>query len=126
MSKYRRADIDRFAAMFKALSNPQRLRIFLNLASCCSRDNRCETSMEGMRRCVGDLGKNLGLAASTVSHHIKELRHSGLMKVERRGQKVECWISEDILRLLASFFQSTWDMAARGGKSETMAEERRR
>jgi ArsR family transcriptional regulator len=62
--------------------------------------------VEGLRCCVGDLGKDLGLAASTVSHHIKELRNSGLMQVERKGQRIECRMSGDTMKLLTSFFES--------------------
>ena len=107
MSKYRRRDVDRFALIFKALSHPQRLRIFLKLTARCLPEGRCETSVEGMRCCVGDLGKDLGLAASTVSYHIKELRSSVLMQVERCGQKIECRISRNTLKLMTSFFDST-------------------
>jgi ArsR family transcriptional regulator len=107
MSKYRIRDIDRVAAIFKALSHPQRLRIFLKLAAYCIPGGRCETSIEGMGCCVGDLSKDLGLAPSTVSHHIKELRNSGLMKVKRHGQKVECRIGDNSLQLLAAFLDST-------------------
>ena len=106
MSKYRKHDVDRFAVIFKALSHPQRLRIFLKLAALCHPQGRCETSIQGLRCCVGDLGKDLGLAASTVSHHIKELRNSGLMQVERKGQRIECRISSNTLKLMASFFDS--------------------
>lgn len=106
MSKYRKHDIERFAVVLKALSNPQRLRIFLKLAARCLPEGRCETSVEGLRYCVGDLGKDLGLAASTVSHHIKELRNSGLLQVERQGQRIECRINGSTLKLLASFFDS--------------------
>ncbi len=89
--------------MFKALSNPQRLRIFLKLAECgCSTE--CVASDDGSAPCVGDLGENLGIVQSTVSHHIKELRQSGLMQVERRAQKIECWANADALRTLAAFF----------------------
>ncbi len=87
--------------MFKALSNPQRLRIFLNLTNRCA---SCEATEEGMRRCVGDLGQDLDVGPSTVSHHMKELRQAGLVRVERRGQKVECWVNDDALQVLASFF----------------------
>jgi ArsR family transcriptional regulator len=104
MSNNQTNDLDALAQMFKALSNPQRLRIFLRLATCCVPSRCCTANIEGIRRCVGDLGENLDLAASTVSHHIKELRRAGLINVERRGQKIECWISEDTLQLLASFF----------------------
>jgi ArsR family transcriptional regulator len=106
MSKYRKQDVARFAAIFKALSHPQRLRIFLKLAALCHPQGRCETSIQGLRCCVGDLGKDLGLAASTVSYHIKELRSSGLIQVERCGQRIECRISSNALKLMASFFDS--------------------
>ena len=96
-------DLDRLAEMFKALSCPQRLRIFLKLTEFCGPTGRCSPTVEGARRCVGDLGRDLGLAASTVSHHLKELRQAGLMHVERCGQRIECWLSQDAVRLLAQF-----------------------
>ena len=58
-----------------------------------------------MRGCVGDLGRDLGIGASTVSHHIKELYQAGLIQTERRGQHVECWIVPETLEMLAEFFQ---------------------
>ncbi len=89
--------------MFKALSNPQRLRIFLKLAE-CGGSTACVASDDGTPLCVGDLAEDLDVVPSTVSHHIKELRQSGLMEVERRGQKIECWASAEALRRLAGFF----------------------
>lgn len=94
--------------MFKALSNPQRLRIFLELTRCCG-PTACDASEEGIRRCVGDLGEDLDVQPSTVSHHIKELRQAGLMRVERRGRKIECWVCDDALELLAAFFEEAAD-----------------
>ena len=35
MSNNRELNIDKFAEMFKALSNPNRLKIFMRLISCC-------------------------------------------------------------------------------------------
>ena len=104
MSNLRTEEVEQLSKIFKALSNPHRLRIFLNLVSNCSAETRCQATKQAIRSCVGDLGKDLGLAASTVSHHLKELRQVGLMSVERQGQKVECWISEDRIRELADFF----------------------
>ena len=103
MSNYGTPRVARFAAMFKALANPQRLRIFLKLCACCA-PRGCGETAEGMRRCVGNLGADLGLAPSTVSHHLKELRQAGLMKAARSGQRIECWITEDTLEALAAFF----------------------
>ena len=94
------------AGMFKALSNPQRLRMFVRLAtSCCVPGGSSSPSETVSSCCVGDLGADVELAASTVSHHLKELRQAGLMHVRRRGQRVNCWVSEETLRQLASFFE---------------------
>ena len=105
MSK-RRIDIDELAGTFKALSNPQRLKIFLALASCCP-PGCCVSDPCTMRRCVGELGENLDLAPSTVSHHLKELRQAGLMNVERRGKRIECWLSEEAIAKVAALFANT-------------------
>ena len=89
--------------MFKALANPNRLRIFSRLASCCTPGTVCGAE-EDMRACVGDLGQDMSIAPSTVSHHIKELRRAGLIRMKRRGKRVECWIDPGILSDLAEFF----------------------
>jgi DNA-binding transcriptional ArsR family regulator len=104
MSNFRNDDSERFASAFKALSNPHRLSIFTRLASCCLPGGTCSTEAD-MRECVGEVGKNLGLAPSTISHHIKELHRAGLIKMERRGQNVECWVDPETLDALAMFFK---------------------
>ncbi len=53
---------------------------------------------------MGDLGRELGISPSTVSHHLKELRAAGLIKAERRGQNIECWVDPEILQALSEFF----------------------
>ncbi len=92
MSNYLTAEIQKFADMFKALSNPNRLGIFLRLISCCPPGTKC--SPAEARRYVGELGEEVDVAPSTVSHHIKELRQAGLISVERRGKNIECWVDE--------------------------------
>ena len=92
-----------YAAMFKALSNPHRLKIFMRLSSCCVPGTVFEAEAAATA-CVGDLGQNLGLCPSTVSHHIKELHHAGLIRMERRGQKTDCWVDPDVLNTLSHFF----------------------
>ncbi len=104
MSNYRDSDIEQTAAMFAALSNPYRLKIFLRLASCCTPGSTCTTE-EGMRECIGELGKNLEIAPSTISHHIKELCRAGLIRAKRRGQNVVCWVEPETLDSLAVFFK---------------------
>ena len=105
MSKYRDAQIIRFAEAFKALSNPNRLRMFLHLVTCCVPGTVGSFDAEdGVSACVGDLGRDLNIVPSTVSHHIKELHRAGLIRMERRGQKIECWVNPQVLEDLASFF----------------------
>jgi DNA-binding transcriptional ArsR family regulator len=99
MSNHRIEEIRKFAEMFKALSNPNRLDIFLRLVSCCPPGTTCSSDAEA-RRFVGELGKELDITLSTVSHHIKELRHAGLIRVERRGKNIECWVDEQAVRAI--------------------------
>ncbi|MFH1911324.1 MAG: ArsR family transcriptional regulator [Pseudomonadota bacterium] len=56
---------------------------------------------------VGDLSKNLDIVPSTVSHHLKELRQAGLIKMKRSGQKIECWVDPEIIKELEFFFKVT-------------------
>lgn len=62
------------AARFKALADPNRLRII----SIVSSNADSET-------CVCDLPEPLGLGQSTVSHHLKILVEAGLLNREKRG-----------------------------------------
>jgi ArsR family transcriptional regulator len=80
--------------MLKALSNPNRLKIFLRLINCCP-PGKVTCRSDNMSACVGEVSKDLGIVPSTVSHHIKELRRSGLVNVRRRGQNIECWIDSN-------------------------------
>jgi len=94
MSNYPKAEVHRLAEVFKALSNPNRLHIFLNLVSCCPPGTKCISDASG-QRCVGELGQDLEIDPSTVSHHLKELRRSGLIRMERRGKRIICWVDQE-------------------------------
>ena len=37
---------------------------------------------------AGQIGTTLGLAAATLSFHLKELRHAGLLRCERNGRSL--------------------------------------
>ncbi|MHC4510682.1 MAG: ArsR/SmtB family transcription factor [Planctomycetota bacterium] len=104
MSKNRNKKSQLFSQMFKALSNPHRLNIFMRLANCCGPGVACELHSDRMKECVGQLGRNLGIAPSTISHHMKELHRAGLIQMERRGKNIDCWVDPEVLKRLAAFF----------------------
>ncbi|MHC0433310.1 ArsR/SmtB family transcription factor [Streptomyces sp. O3] len=66
-------EAERTAAMFKALGDPVRLRLFSLVAS-----------HAGGEACVCDIS-DVGVSQPTVSHHLKKLREAGLLTSERRG-----------------------------------------
>jgi DNA-binding transcriptional ArsR family regulator len=99
---YRNMKIKQVADAFKALSHPHRLAIFLRLAKCCQRHD-CNVE-DCARLCVGELGKGLGIGASTISHHLKELTRAGLIRTQKCGQSTECWVAETTIDDLAGFF----------------------
>lgn len=117
MSNSKTFDIEQTADRLRALSNPNRLQIFVQLTQSCEPGASCSADEEGMRRCVGELGQDLGLAPSTVSHHIKELRQAGLIRVERRGQNIHCWVDADVIRSLADFFQASSNACSGSGEA---------
>ena len=93
-------NINQLAQVFGALSNPNRLRIFMNLVSCCSPGTSCAADA----KCVGDLSQDSDISPSTVSHHLKELHRAGLIHMERKGQRVECWAKPETMDEITRFF----------------------
>jgi ArsR family transcriptional regulator, arsenate/arsenite/antimonite-responsive transcriptional repressor len=104
-------EYDRIAAMFKALGDPTRLRIFEFLRGCCCPvalgDGGEVRPMEGPT--VGEVCCSVTGADrinSTVSHHLKELRLAGLITVERRGKNMICGINPEAISLLAAYLSA--------------------
>ncbi|MEU5384470.1 ArsR/SmtB family transcription factor [Kitasatospora cineracea] len=83
------ADAVRMAAMFKALGDPVRLRLFSKVAS-----------HPGGEACVCDI-QDVGVSQPTVSHHLKKLREAGLLASERRGTWVYYRVEPSVLAGLA-------------------------
>jgi ArsR family transcriptional regulator len=67
------------AAVFKALSDPIRLRLMSIIASA------------GAEVCVCDLTPHFKVSGPTISHHLRVLREAGLVDCERRGTWVYYW-----------------------------------
>lgn len=102
MSKYKNDPLLQLSNIFKALGNPTRLQIFLRLASWCRSEPLSE---DKARNYVGELGTDLVVAPSTLSHHLKELQRANLIQTRRSGQNIECWVTSETLDELADFFQ---------------------
>ena len=102
MSNHDTQDLERLAALFKALSNPSRLRILLRLRACCGPGRILLPGQED-NCCVGEVSQDLTISPSTVSHHLKELRQAGLITMRRQGQKCECSLNRELLRDLGRF-----------------------
>jgi ArsR family transcriptional regulator len=103
MSNNKNIKTDEYAEIFKALSNPNRLKIFLRLASCC-KPGTIGYIDEDSTAYIGELGEDLNVVKSTVSHHIKELKRVGLIQTERQGQKIACWVDPQMIDALKVFF----------------------
>lgn len=103
MSKCNNIDHEEYAEIFKALANPNRLKIFSRLATCC-KPGTVDVFNPQTSACIGELGDELDIVASTVSHHIKELRRVGLIKTRRQGKNIECWVDPQIVDDLKDFF----------------------
>jgi ArsR family transcriptional regulator, arsenate/arsenite/antimonite-responsive transcriptional repressor len=72
--RYQPQQISRYADMFSALGTEPRLRIVRLLLS---------AHPEGM--VVGEIGSELEIPNSTLSHHLDKLKNEGLVKVRREG-----------------------------------------
>src|SRR5262252_7841262 len=67
-------NVARFADMLSAMGTEPRLRIMRLLLS---------AHPEGM--VVGEIGEELEIPNSTLSHHLEKLKNEGLVSVEREG-----------------------------------------
>jgi ArsR family transcriptional regulator, arsenate/arsenite/antimonite-responsive transcriptional repressor len=84
--------VARFADMFSALGTEPRLRIMRLLLS---------AHPDGM--VVGDIITELGVTASTLSHHLEKLKTEGLVKVQRESTFLRYSANADALRELLGF-----------------------
>lgn len=97
---------DELSLAFKALSNPNRLQMYLELLQ--QRQTVVDSGTEKECRCgLTELMTKLNVGAPTVSHHVKELVNARLIRVERQGKYLTCFLNEDMRRQLERFFGQT-------------------
>jgi ArsR family transcriptional regulator len=103
----KKKNIEEMAQYFKALSNPQRLKLFLmvndwmdesevkpKIKSCCC---------EGVEKAFTKVCEKISLSRSTISHHFNVLENAGLISCIRDGQKYICNINQKAIRAIKNF-----------------------
>jgi len=85
-------DTQKLAKIFKALSHPNRLELYLEIAK------KHETCFQASCGCfVSDIIGSLNIGAPTISHHLKELSNAGLIITERSGKNLVARINEQTI-----------------------------
>jgi DNA-binding transcriptional ArsR family regulator len=87
-------EIEELAGIFKALSDPTRLRL-VRLLNERTSGNHAPDECGGGPLCVNALAHKLGVTQSAVSQHLRILRQAGLVRGERRGAFVHYSLDPD-------------------------------
>lgn len=87
----------RLAEVFKALSDPSRVRII--------------SALSRTELCVYDLAATLGMSQSAVSHQLRSLREMRLVRYRKQGRRVYYQLDDEHIRDL---FQRGWEHVEHG------------
>jgi ArsR family transcriptional regulator, arsenate/arsenite/antimonite-responsive transcriptional repressor len=91
-AKHDPAQITRCADMFSAMGTEARLRIMQLLLT---------AHPDGL--VVGEIGEELAISNSTLSHHLDKLKSEGLVNVKREGTFLRYTANTEALRELLGF-----------------------
>lgn len=111
--------LSNYSKIFKALSNEQRLKIFLMIYKQCHASGTAKpaagfTVAGGSTCCLGDgsieraftkMCDCMDLSRSTISHHFKELQNAGLITCVREGQNFRCRVNQDVIDAIKAFLE---------------------
>ncbi|MBF0536629.1 MAG: winged helix-turn-helix transcriptional regulator [Nitrospirae bacterium] len=105
-----------YTKVFKALSNEQRLKIFIMLyKNCCLPEGSViGADLQGQACCAADatmdkaftkICDTTNLSKSTISHHFKELQNAGLITCQRDGQIYRCRVNREVIDSIKDFLR---------------------
>lgn len=83
--------VDEISRRFEILGHPTRLAIYQVLG---------RAGLEGLS--VGRIGREIGIAASTLTHHLQKLAEGGLVIQERHGTTVICRANDLMMQALVA------------------------
>jgi ArsR family transcriptional regulator len=111
-------ELSNYAKIFKALSNEQRLKIFVMIyKNCCApegsrvgsefrfKDQSCCSIKGSIERAFTNICECMNLSRSTISHHFKELQNAGLITCEREGQTFRCTVNDEAVTAIKAFLR---------------------
>ena len=85
-------DTETLAKIMKALSNPNRLELYLEIVK------KNEAGYKTGGECfITDIIDCLNVGAPTISHHLKELANAGLITTEKRGKYLIAKINKETI-----------------------------
>ncbi|MBW1783170.1 MAG: winged helix-turn-helix transcriptional regulator [Deltaproteobacteria bacterium] len=84
-------DAKKLAKIMKALSNENRLTLYMEIAK------NEESDFEEPQCNVSHIVKMFRLSAPTISHHLKELANADLISTEKRGKYLVARINKETL-----------------------------
>ena len=82
----------KMAKVFKALSNPNRLELYLQIVK--KQDTSYKTNCDCL---ISDIAESINIGAPTISHHLKELTNAELIFTEKKGRYLVARVNEEIV-----------------------------
>ena len=102
--------VTRYADMMSAMGTEPRLRIMRLLLS---------THPDGL--VVGEIGEELGIPGSTLSHHLEKLKNEDLVSVRREGTFLRYSANSEALQELLTFLFAECCARSRAVEPEVIA-----
>ena len=89
--------------IFKALSNENRLQLFLEILN-----NEKVSINDDEHECIiSEIASKFKIGAPTISHHIKELESAGLIHTDKIGKLITARINKGIIEEFRNLFKTS-------------------